>query len=716
MEEIRPPSPRPVITRWDAIRPLRRLLATTVLLPAVLILASALGSLRNHRNDIMAELDHVAGMMAEQAASALATQVLVAAAVDSLLGGRDGESVRHDEAVLHLRLRTLQALAPVQDVLVLDRNGRPLVGARSFPVPSGQDLSDLAWFRAARESEADVVGEVERNPVTGLEGIPFAHRRRMAGGFAGTIVVTGDPAQFHGTAGPHAARLLGFEALLQRQDGAVLAHYPPGRGGSPPDAGWAGRLEVRHSAVGQPLLVQVAVSSGELIRRWLYSLSLILGVGLPVSAALFGTTLLALRRARRAAEADLAWQEETDRREAAEAQLARAQRLESLGQLTGGVAHDFNNLLQVIVSGLAVLDRRPEPGRQAAILEAMRQAASRGGRLTQQLLAFARRQALTPAPLDLPSRIAGMRELLERSLRQDITLRLALPPGLWPLHADATQLEVAILNLAVNARDAMPRGGTLGIAARNEKLPPGDPSGLEGEFVRVTVSDTGLGMAPEILARVFEPFFTTKAPGQGTGLGLAQVYGFARQSGGAALVESLPGKGTAVHLLLPRAECLPSREPGPGEDRLAEAERKPTRRLHVLVVEDNDEVGALASELLGQLGHVANRVRTPEAALGALANGRSIDLLFTDVVMPGARDGLDLVREARQRRPGLPVLLTSGYAEAPARAALAGLRLLRKPYEPEELWAAIVAVMAEGKAAPQGSEAAARWADATTKA
>ncbi|MBD0270767.1 MAG: response regulator [Acetobacteraceae bacterium] len=369
-----------------------------------------------------------------------------------------------------------------------------------------------------------------------------------------------------------------------------------------------------------------------------------------------------------------------------EESLRHAQKLEAVGQLTGGVAHDFNNLLMVISGGLDMLDRQDDPARQRRLMNGMRQAAGRGAALTRQLLAFSRRQALRPEPLDLRKQVGAMRDLLDRSLRGDVHVALELADGLWPVAVDPGELELAVLNLSVNARDAMPAGGTIVIRAENlSGLADGD---LRGDFVRLSVVDTGTGMPPEVVSRVFEPFFTTKDIGKGSGLGLAQVYGFAKQSGGGVRIDTAVGRGTAIALLLPRSDEAPSTQRGPP------AEARPDQPLgamagDVLLVEDDDEVAALVTEMLTQLGLRATRAGSAAAALGALADGRAVDLVFSDVMMPGGMNGVDLAREVKRRRPGLPVLLTTAYAEAAKGDAEAeGIALLPKPYRLDELAAA----------------------------
>jgi signal transduction histidine kinase/CheY-like chemotaxis protein len=370
-----------------------------------------------------------------------------------------------------------------------------------------------------------------------------------------------------------------------------------------------------------------------------------------------------------------------EERERVEDALRQAQKIEAIGQLTGGVAHDFNNLLMVITGGLNILDSQSDPARRRRLMDGMRQAAARGAGLTRQLLAFSRRQSLRPEPIDLARHIGGMRELLDRSLRGDVHVLTTFDDGLWPTEVDPGELELVVLNLAVNARDAMPDGGVVSIRAGN--APDLAEDDLKGDFVRLSIADTGIGMSAEVIERAFEPFYTTKDIGKGSGLGLAQVYGFATQSGGAVRIDSAPGEGTVVSLFLPRS----GRIPAPVEAPQPEFRSTHTRaRGHVLVVEDDEDVAALVIEMIRQLGFETTRVSSAQAALGALADGRPIDLMFSDVMMPGGMNGLDLAREARRRRPGLPILLTSGFAEAAIREAEAqGVPLLPKPYQLQTL-------------------------------
>jgi PAS domain S-box-containing protein len=369
--------------------------------------------------------------------------------------------------------------------------------------------------------------------------------------------------------------------------------------------------------------------------------------------------------------------------ERAQAQLAQSQKMEALGQLTGGVAHDFNNLL-MIVSGHAqsLLPRASDP-KQARALEAIQAAASRGEALTRQLLTFARRQPMNPTTVDLAAAVDAFRDVLASSVTSNIDFHIGLPHDLWPVAIDITEFELVLVNLIVNARDAMPKGGAIVLSAANVNLAGYETmESLVGEFVALTVSDTGTGIAPDVIGKVFEPFFTTKSAEKGTGLGMSQAYGFARQSGGAIKVASEPGRGTQVTTYLPR-----SKEP---LERIAMPERveaAPGRGERILVVEDNPEVQAVATAMLEQLDYRTYAVETAAAALAALESGARIDLVFTDVMLQGDTDGVELALAVRERYPDIPVVLTSGYAKA-LRAHHA-LPILRKPYQLAALGKAI---------------------------
>jgi signal transduction histidine kinase/CheY-like chemotaxis protein/integral membrane sensor domain MASE1 len=395
---------------------------------------------------------------------------------------------------------------------------------------------------------------------------------------------------------------------------------------------------------------------------------------------------------------------EVREREQAEAALRQAQRMEAIGQLTGGIAHDFNNLLTVVSGNAALLHDNAPDDVIARRASAIIRAAEQGVRLTRQLLAFSRRQTLRPESVDLRQRTHEIAEMLSRSLREDIEIAVDIPENLWPVMVDPAEFELALLNLAVNARDAMPSGGRLHVKAQNLLFCPGDaaPEGLIGDFIAMTLSDTGTGMTREVLAHAFEPFFTTKEVGVGSGLGLSQVYGFAKQSGGAALIESELGQGTSISLFLPRATNI-STNPCPAASDAVLA----TARARILLVEDDDGVAEATAELLRDIGFQVLRVRDGKAAFAALDRNSTIELVMSDIVMPGGISGLELARALREHRPELPVVLATGYSQYALQAVKEGFRLVEKPFSREVLAAAIRAAAepsgrAGSKAPPSG--------------
>lgn len=363
-------------------------------------------------------------------------------------------------------------------------------------------------------------------------------------------------------------------------------------------------------------------------------------------------------------------------RRAAEARLAQTQKLEAIGQLTGGVAHDFNNLLTVVIGGLNMLLKRIEDPKQRQIAEHMLETAQRGDRLTKQLLAFSRGKQMELAPVDLHELVPGMEELLRRSVEAGTTLTFDLHADARWIKTDANQLELGILNLVINARDAMPDGGKIEIIAK--------PSQREG-FIDIEVRDNGIGMPKDVADRAMEPFFTTKPAGKGTGLGLAQVFGAVRQSGGNVEIDSAPGRGTTIRLSLPRIEA-PAAKP---EETQVPAEALPQGGgQRVLVVDDEPGVRLFMAETLRDAGYQAVEAEDPGAALRLLENG-SPDLLLTDFSMPGMT-GLELAEHARRRDSALKVLIVSGYADAGAiEASASEARLLRKPFDERELIEAV---------------------------
>src|SRR6266571_4962213 len=478
------------------------------------------------------------------------------------------ERIRADEQAFHLQLKAISDTAPeIHSIVLFDRDGRPLVSGLLYPVLRELSAADRDYFRAQIERDAGAhVGEIliSRDPRLAADPFFTVSRRRSTpeGAFAGVVRIGIPPAEFERFYA-QIGRVPGSQFSMLREDGRFLARFPSRAdrslrldessafqrtisasrlGGvyislSPVD-GIERRIATRKLG-NRPVYLNAGIETRVIRREWLSVMLGRLAFGLPATAIMAVSLALALARTRKL-------HDEADRREIAEAALRQAQRMEAIGQLTGGVAHDFNNLL-TIVSG----------------------AAKRAENLTRQLLSFSRRQALAPQVIDLPHRIPQFRDLLNPSLRGDIELVIEVPRTPCPVKVDPAEFELAILNIAVNARDAMPSGGRLSIRVRPVTLAHG-PEDLSGAFAEIAMTDAGRGIPPEILPRVFDPFFTTKEVGKGTGLGLSQVYGFAKQSGGAVTVASTPGRGATVILFLPISGEQPSAEIPGKELQLAE--------------------------------------------------------------------------------------------------------------------------------------------------
>jgi PAS domain S-box-containing protein len=386
-----------------------------------------------------------------------------------------------------------------------------------------------------------------------------------------------------------------------------------------------------------------------------------------------------------------------------ERRLAQSQKMEAVGQLTGGIAHDFNNLLLVISGNLELLEPHIRTDDQRSLLKEAQDAAALGSKLTDQLLTFARRRHMDAHVIQLNDLVVNIADMLRRALGEDITLSTSLARDAWSTRADPAQFQSAIVNMAVNSRDAMPQGGKLVIETRNIVL-DADHSDYQSElqpgaYVQLSISDTGTGMDPAVRDRVFEPFFTTKEKGRGTGLGLAMVYGFVKQSGGHVTIYSEPGHGTTINLYFPRSDAL---APDTYSATNASATAGPTRET-ILVVEDDSRVRQLTIKRLKLIGYEVLEASDGPSALEILNRGDPVDLVFTDLIMPGGLSGRDVAMRAREIKPGVKILLTSGYAEELVRGddlQRENLKVLRKPYQQADLVATLREVLGNGKQAP----------------
>jgi len=644
-------------------------------------------------------IERALDVLQEHALKAFQTVERSVAEVNEVLRGLNDEQIRARESDLFLRLkRTQQTLPQIEAIWVIDKEGRPLVSSNMLPVPNFT-VAERNYFIEQRKADAGTyIGEVIRGRVRSFRFFTVSGRRTgEMGAFNGVISVTVLPEHFSEFY-RKLSRGNDFFALV-REDGWILARLPeiqldgvapqvtirravlenPNGGvftaSSPID-----KLERRigyRKVPGFPIYVQTGIETAAISAELRNIMLAQFGIGAPVALTMFILALYTLRRTQR-------FHEEVARREIAEHALKQSQRLEAIGQLTGGVAHDFNNLLMVVGGNAERVKRSISlDDKLKRSLEAIEIAVQRGTSLTRQLLSFSRRATHEAKTIDLKERMPGIREMLQSGLRGDIAVQNNISESIWLTKVDVSEFELALLNLAVNARDAMPGGGRLTITGRNVRFLPPNPLALEGDFIEVGVEDTGAGIPANVLAHVFEPFFTTKEVGKGTGLGLSQVYGFAKQAGGAASVTSEVGKGTRVTIYLPRSHEAAENEAA----QIGTAARHPVPdRGNVLLVEDNGEVAEVTRDLLQELGYKVEAVSDVEAARVRLGESANIDVILSDIVMPGGANGLDLARWVRQvRGASMPVILATGYSDKAQAAADEGFPILRKPYDVSQL-------------------------------
>ena len=569
----------------------------------------------------------------------------------------------------------------------------------------GKSRLDRDYFAGARDASGNrtFVGRPLIGRIGGKPFFAFARRRSApADGFTGVIISTVDTGYLARTWEAMEPPSSGHRITLYRADGVALAPSTPDAPPDPPAerlaaARWAaapdGAAVVAPGAAADGVVlawrvlpdwgvvVTDALDRGPALHAWRRTVLVDFLVATLGSAALVGFALAVLRAIRRTEIATRQTEAEMRQRLQAEAKLRQAQKMDALGQFTGGVAHDFNNLLMALQGNLDMLRKRlpPEDAKALRLLENAERGARRGAALTQRMLAFARRQELQPQATNVAALVAGMEDLLQSSLGPQVQIETEFAAGLAPAWVDPNQLELAIVNLAINARDAMPGGGRLTLAARMQSVQPREvPELAAGEYICLTVSDTGEGMDPNTLVRAIEPFFTTKGSSKGTGLGLSMVHGFACQSGGALVLRSQPGQGTTAELWLPRAPAAAAADPPtpcPPQDHGA--------ACHVLLVDDDALVREVTAGLLAELGHVVVAAELGQQALEVLRLDGSIDVVITDHAMPGMT-GTELAAAIAALRPDLPVILASGYTDLPAGSA-PGLRQLCKPYGQDAL-------------------------------
>lgn len=690
-----------------ALRRLRAVFLFALLMPTAAYLLVAAYLYREAFADAHLRLDRAARIGQEQALTLFETNQMLLQRMLDLVGTRSDEQLLADAAGLHLRLRFMAAGLPqVQGLYVHGADARSVATSRLYPPPRQIDYADREWHRAHRDGAESLVFVTEQQ-TSRATGEPFfdMSRRRIdaSGRFAGTVHASLRPSHLNNFYAELAKAEPGLRMTLARDDGRVLVRFPAQlpqdvqlpaahpllarfaaketvgmeNGVSPFDG--VQRLRAFRRIGAYPLYVVAGIDRELVVAGWARRIGLLALFLLPTTLGFAWMARLALRRTEQEFAAADALHDETARRQRAELALMQSQKLEAMGRLTGGVAHDFNNVLTVVMSNL-YLHRRMHPAIAAsAQLAAIDRAIDSGTKVTRQLLAFSRRQALRPERITLSQRLPALLDLLRPVLGSPIQLTGAVAPDTADIEVDAAELELALINLAVNAKDAMPEGGRLDITASNAA--PGEFGQRDAAYVLLEASDTGSGIDPAIAAQAFEPFFTTKPVGQGTGLGLAQVQALCQSGGGDARIAPRPGGGTRVLLyfraLAPAATMDAAAAPGVA----------PALSLRLLLVEDNETVAASTGAMLEAMG-----CRVQHAASGTAAQAwlqahpaDAVDAVLSDIEMPGGMDGIALATWLARHRPGLPVVLTTGYAARLEQATRRRFQVLPKPCSPSLL-------------------------------
>jgi len=683
----------------QSIRLLQGVLVASAALPALLFAYACWQGYNTTKNVAERQIAQSRDVLTEHALKVFEAVDRSIAETNEIIRDMSDAQIADNAEKLHNRLKKLaDESSQIKSLWIFDRTGHALVNSLEFPAPF-VDFSDRDYFKAHVERDIGTyVGQVLR-PRPPYGGAPFfgvSHRRTSADGrFTGVIQASVLPEYFEGFYGKIGREPGSYYSLI-REDGLLLARFPKLDRDAwlapqgellkamrvKPDEGTVSLVSMIDGLErtvsylklpNLPLYVVAGRDAAAVRAEWLAQVQGHLMFGLPSTAALILVIAVALRRTRRLYD-------EERRRQAAEAALKQSQRLEALGQLTGGVAHDFNNLLMVIGGSAKKLKRSGHDAKQLRSLEMIELAVQKGESLTKKLLSFSRRRTLLPQVIDLPACVDSLRGVLAQSVSGDIELEFDLLREMIAVKVDPSELEIALLNLTLNARDAMPDGGKIGIALKRIHSSGGTlPANLQGEFAAVSVSDRGAGIPDDIRERIFEPFFTTKAVDKGTGLGLSQVYGFVNQSAGAVTVTSEAGRGARFTMFLPVSKELPETKASPTTAPVANLEH-----ARVLLVEDNADVATIAADYLEQCGCSVVRADNAEVAIATLNRRTDIDLVFSDIAMPGM-SGLELGRLVRDHYPEIPVVLASGYSDKAARAVEEGFPLLEKPYSLEAM-------------------------------
>ncbi|HEU4458048.1 MAG TPA: ATP-binding protein [Methylibium sp.] len=708
-----PPVPALESSRLRTLARLRAVVALALLLPTLAFVAVAAVLYEREFDDARDRLDRAARIAQEHGLKLFDTNEMLLQRMLDLVGHADDAGLREREDELHARLKYMAATLPqVQGLFVHGVDSRMIANSRSHPPPRHIDYSDRSWQRAHLRGEEPVyVSEPLVSRLTGEAAFDISRRRTHAdGSFAGTVHVSLRPESLTDFYRALLRNQPGLRLTVLRRDGTGIARWP---GLLPTDRTPADEGTMRQIAAGErvgasdgpssfdgtprlrmfrqlgdyPLYVVASMDRQAVLAAWGRQVALIALFVFPTATGFAWMAWVSLRRTRDEFATVRRLEDETARRQRAELNLMQSQKLEAMGRLTGGVAHDFNNLLAIVGNSVEVIRRQRPELAETQQVAAIGRAVASGAKLTRQLLAFARQQALLPERMLLQERLAGLIELLKPLLGSGVRLEWAVDEDTAPIEVDAAELELALINLAVNAADAMQGRGTLRIAARNAQ--PGEtPPSLEGGFVQIDVDDSGPGIAPALAERAFEPFFTSKPVGKGTGLGLSQVRALCQSTGGDARIEAAPGGGARVRLWLGRSLRAAA---------AAAAVVPPATRIEgrLLLVEDNDEVARATHQLLEAMGCHVQHVRDGAEALAFVESRRDeIDLVLSDIEMPGTLDGIALAGRLRERTPTLPVLLMTGYAVRLAQARKQQLAVLPKPCSPAVLAEAIQRALA----------------------
>ncbi|MEC5387855.1 ATP-binding protein [Uliginosibacterium sp. H3] len=710
-----------------SLRWLRAVMRASIIVPLILLSGAAIHSYFEADAIADARVDRDVRVVQEHALKVLETAASVAGRIDDVVGN-DPAAMSHDnEASLHEKFRDISTAMPqLLSVWLTDADGRAIASDRYYPVPLSASLATREFFQQQRNNPLPIaISGLLRGSMSGQNFFSLSRRRESADGeFLGVISVGLSEAYFSSFYASIGGENKDLAVELIREDGTPLVSFPERRSftgklaaDSPimqairsgslrgkVHAGLDGtrRLVAVRKVGNYPVYAVAGALRSTTLSQWRSRMLLIIGFVLPATIAMVLLCWTALRKVGREHRALAQWRDEVSRRVTAEEALMRAQKMDAIGQMTGGVAHDFNNMLQIISSNIHIIRLKlPQAGIEPQ-LAAIDRARLSGESLTRQLLAFSRQQALRPESINIDQRMPSICELIRHSLGTGIQLESETEPGTWPIEVDPSQLDLALFNLAINSRDAMPEGGTIRLYARNVSAAERGEikADLRGDFVAIVVSDTGQGVPAEIADRIFEPFFTTKDVGKGTGLGLSQVFGFATQSGGTVTLRSTPGAGTTLTVYLPRAHAQGVKRTNTEPVTAGEA-------LHgrLLVVEDNLEVGDGLTLLLGEVGFTVTLKRSAVEAMQALEEGQKFDLLLTDLVMPGNFNGLQLARLVMREYPDLPVVLMTGYSDEVRKASAEGFTILIKPFQMSALLAAIRERIDCRKEAPDKAQA-----------